>query len=500
VLWLRLTVFPVEAGSSIFRRIIMLLKYFYDKSLAHASYLVGCQRSGEAIVIDPGRSIDQYLEAAAAEGLRIVGSAETHIHADFVSGSRELADRVGAKLYLSDLGPADWKYGFAGQYDSQLLKARDSFHVGQVKFEVLHTPGHTPESVSFVLTDEGGGANAPMGIFTGDFVFVGSIGRPDLLETAAGVVGSAEVGARQLYHSMRRFRELPDHLQIWPAHGAGSACGKGLGAIPSSTVGYEKLFNPALQFQEEQKFVDYILADQPETPFYFAVMKRVNKVGPELIRNLPAVAAIVPTELVSTANRWLVIDTSPAGEYAKRHVPGTINVPSPALVQWGGFFVDYDQPVYLVTDPKQLADNLRGLRSIGIDNIGGYFDANLVRDAGLRTESYSSAPPQQLRSRIESGEVKLLDVRAATEFHEGHIPGAEHRFLGTLVRDLKNIDRSKPVVVHCLGGGRSAIATSILKRAGFDVTNMQGGYRAWVESRLPVKTGCSDAICDAKRN
>ena len=185
---------------------------------------------------------------------------------------------------------SDWKYEFADRYDSALLKDGDEFYVGNVKFEVLHTPGHTPESISFVLTDVGGGANVPMGIFTGDFVFVGSIGRPDLLETAAGVVGSAEVGARQLYHSTRRFRELPDHLQVWPAHGAGSACGKGLGAIPSSTVGYEKLFNPALQFDDEQEFVDYILTDQPETPFYFAVMKRVNKVGPELTKDLPPVA------------------------------------------------------------------------------------------------------------------------------------------------------------------------------------------------------------------
>ena len=465
----------------------MLLKYFYDTALAHASYLIGCQRSGEAIVIDPSRSVDQYLEAAAAEGLRITGSAETHIHADFVSGSRELADRVGAKLYLSDEGPADWKYQFADQQASRLLKDGDAFHVGKVKLEVLHTPGHTPESISFVLTDEGGGANVPMGIFTGDFVFVGSIGRPDLLETAAGVVGSAEIGARQLYHSMLRFRDLPDHLQVWPAHGAGSACGKGLGAIPSSTVGYEKLFNPALQFHDEQQFVDYILADQPETPFYFAVMKRVNKVGPELIRNLSRVETIAPHELARVAGQHLVIDTTPAAEFSKAHVPGTINVPSATLVQWAGFFVGDAQPVYLLSDPKLLTDDLRGLRSIGIDNVGGHFDATAVREAGLSIASYRSATPQQLRPRIEGGEVKLLDVRAFTEFHEGHLPGAEHRFLGKLLRDINGLDKSKPMVAQCLGGGRSAIATSILQRAGFDVTNMQGGLQAWVKSGLPVE-------------
>jgi hydroxyacylglutathione hydrolase len=463
----------------------MYLKYFYDKSLAHASYMIGCQRSGEAIVIDPGRSIDQYVEAAQAEKLRIVGAAETHIHADFVSGSRELAGRVGARLYLSDEGPADWKYQFASQHDSQLVKNGDIIRVGKVKLEVLHTPGLTPEHISFLLTDEGGGANLPMGIFTGDFVFVGSIGRPDLLETAAGVIGSAEAGARQLYHSMRKFRELPDHLQVWPAHGAGSACGKGLGAIPSSTVGYEKLFNPALQFDDEQKFVDYILADQPETPFYFAVMKRVNKIGPELVRNLPMVKSPAPDLLPKIARQGLTIDVTPASEFEAAHVPGTINIPRNMLVQWAGFFVDYEKPLHLIAEPDALPEILQRLRSIGIDKVCGSFSAEAVKAEGLRTESYHSRPPQQLRERIASGAVKLLDVRSATEFHEGHIAGAEHRFLGKLQREIQAIDRSQPVVAQCQAGGRSAIATSILQRAGFDVINMSGGYQAWLAAGLP---------------
>lgn len=473
----------------------MLLKYFYDKSLAHASYLVGCQKTGEAVVIDPGRDINPYLHAASQEGLKIVGSIETHIHADFVSGSRELADRVGAKLYLSDEGPADWKYQFADQYDSRLLKHGDLISVGKLKLEVVHTPGHTPEHLAFLLTDEGGGATGPMGIFTGDFVFVGSIGRPDLLESAAGVVGSAEVGARQLYHSMKKFRQLPDYLQVWPAHGAGSACGKGLGAIPSTTVGYEKRFNPALQFTDEQQFVDYILTDQPETPFYFAVMKRVNKLGPELIRNLPAVKAIVPGELTRIAKQRLVIDLGPSSEFAKGHVPSTINVPLATLVQWAGFFVDDKQPISLLTDPALLPEALRSLRSIGIDNVVGYFDATAVTAAGLRTETYLSSTPEKLQSKIESGEVNLIDVRARTEFREGHIPQARHQFLGKLLRELEQIDKRRPIVVQCLGGTRSAIAISLLQRAGYDAINMLGGYQAWKGAGLPTQAENCDFIC-----
>ena len=285
----------------------MLLKYFYDEALAHASYLVGCQRSGEALVIDPGRDVEPYLSFAKSNGLTIVGAAETHIHADFVSGARELAERCGATLYLSDEGPTEWKYQYLDQVDAKLLKNGAKFTVGNLRLDTLHTPGHTPESLSFLLTDVGGGAHEPMGIFTGDFVFVGSIGRPDLLETAAGVAGSAEVGARELYHSMRRFRELPDYLQVWPAHGAGSACGKGLGAIPSSTVGYETRFNPALQFDDEQAFVHYILADQPETPFYFGVMKRVNKAGPALVDSLPEVPRLTPSQLAPLATSARVL-------------------------------------------------------------------------------------------------------------------------------------------------------------------------------------------------
>ncbi len=474
----------------------MLLKYFYDEALAHASYLVGCQRANQAIVVDPGRDIEQYIAAAAAKGLRLVGVAETHIHADYVSGARELAERIGAKLHLSDEGPAEWKYQFASDYDSQLLKDGDSFHVGNVRFDVMHTPGHTPESISFVLTDEGGGADRPMGIFTGDFVFVGSIGRPDLLEEAAGLKGTAEAGAHDLYRSVRKFLQLPDYLQVWPAHGAGSACGKGLGAVPSSTVGYEKMFNPALQIEDEQKFVDYILTDQPEAPKYFAVMKRVNKEGPRVLGEVGLPESLPIDQLAESLAAGTVIDLSPPAEFAAGHVPGTLNIPAPMLAGWAGWLVDYSRPIWLIARPDQLPEATRVLHKIGIDDLRGCFEAASVRGAGLATESYVFAEPAEFAALVDSGTATLIDVRSDAEWKAGHIAGAVHHFLGRLPDTMPQIPKDRPVAVYCKAGGRAGIACSLLQAAGYQVTNLAGGFGAWQKNGMPVGAATAGAGCE----
>jgi len=272
----------------------MLLRYFYDDRLAQASYMVGCARSGEALIVDPMRHIQPYLAAAQKEGLRITHIVETHIHADFVSGARELAAATDARIYLSDMGPSEWKYAYADDPRVVLVRDGDHFMVGNIRIDVLHTPGHTPEHISFMVTDTAG-ADKPMGVFTGDFIFVGDVGRPDLLEEAAGQAGTKVPGAKQQFASVQRFKALPDYLQIWPGHGAGSACGKALGAIPSTTLGYEKLFNPAFQFTDEAAFVDWLLSGQPEAPRYFAQMKRVNKLGPALLCDLSLIHISEPT-------------------------------------------------------------------------------------------------------------------------------------------------------------------------------------------------------------
>ncbi|MEJ8545017.1 MBL fold metallo-hydrolase [Brevibacillus borstelensis] len=466
----------------------MLLRYFYDDKLAHASYLVGCQKTGEAIVIDPSRHLEPYVQAAKAEGVTIVAATETHIHADFVSGVRELGVAHKAKLYLSDEGGADWKYQYADSLNHQFLRDGDRFTVGNLLFEVMHTPGHTPESISFLLTDRGGNADRPIGIFTGDFVFAGDIGRPDLLEKAAGVKGASDSGARAMFKSLSKFKQLPDYLQVWPAHGAGSACGKALGAVPSSTVGYEKLFNWAMSYTDEEEFVQALLDGQPEPPKYFAVMKRVNKEGPALLEDLFSVTEIASLEEIKKLlGAEQIVDTRNAQEFAQGHVEGTLNIPwNKSFANWAGWIIDYDRPLYLLTSPDQLDQILRALRSVGIDNVAGYIEFGKVLSSGAFShESYAEVTPLEIAKDVESGNVHVIDVRSLSEWKEGHIPNAQHIMLGTLPRRLDEIPKDKPILMQCRSGARSAIAASILQANGFkQVLNLGGGFLQWQRDGL----------------
>ncbi len=473
----------------------MLLKYFYNPKLAIASYMVGCQATGEAIVIDPERDVEKYIDAAEAEGMRIVAATETHIHADFLSGARELAERVGAHLYLSDEGDENWKYTYAPQYAHTLLKDGDTFSVGNITFEVMHTPGHTPEHISFILTDTAA-ADQPMGIFTGDFVFVGAVGRPDLLEKAAGIGGTAEAGARQMFRSLQRFKQLPDYLQVWPAHGAGSACGKGLGAIPSSTVGYEKLFNPGLRFDDEEAFVRWLLTDQPEPPRYFAMMKKLNKEARPVLHTLPQPEHLPFDRLEAIlASGAPVVDTRPAVAYASAHIPGTINIPyDNSFTTWAGWFLPYDQDFYLIADEAIVEAIVRDLIVIGLDRVGGFFSPKVVEQwlsLGQSLQKYDVALPNEVADAILNGDVFLLDVRGEAELHEdGRIPGAQHIMLGYLPQHVNALPREKPIVVQCRSGNRSAIAASILQAHGIErVTNLLGGINEWKRLGLPVENG-----------
>jgi hydroxyacylglutathione hydrolase len=312
----------------------MLLRQIFDPYLAQYAYLIGCQRTGEALIIDPERDIDRYEKLAAENGLRITAVAETHIHADFVSGGREFAQNPTVHLYLSAEGGPDWQYGWPGtRANTHFLKDGDVFNVGNIRVEAVHTPGHTPEHMSYLITDIGGGANEPIALATGDFLFVGDVGRPDLLESAAGVAGVMEPSAIKLRESLsERLTKLPDFLQILPAHGAGSACGKALGAVPTTTLGYERRFNGALKLaiSDADAFVKDILSGQPDPPLYFATMKRVNRDGVVVTGGVPAAPHLGVEAFASlAANKSIrILDArSERSEFDRAHVERAIHAP-----------------------------------------------------------------------------------------------------------------------------------------------------------------------------
>ena len=454
----------------------MIVKRFFEPLIAQNSYLIGCATAGQAIIIDANRDVRQYIQAALALNLLITDVTETHIHADFLSGSRELAHRTGARLCLSDEGDADWKYQF--DHDRRLQHG-DRMTIGNVAIDVLHTPGHTPEHLTFLVTDAAV-ADRPIAAITGDFVFVGDVGRPDLLEKAAKIAGTMESGARTLWRSLQQFQQYPDWLQIWPGHGAGSACGKGISAVPHSTLGYERRFNWAFTAKTEADFVTNVLSGQPDPPPYFAVMKRINKEGPPPVSDRP-VPRIADDKLAQTVSNALVIDTRPAEEFAKGHVAGTLNIPlGGSFITWAGWLIPSDQDIYVVTD--RIDDVRRALGLIGLDRIAGVFPPA----AAAGNEQVPQVFADELKTRLPSNDLVVVDVRNDNEWQEGHIAEAIHIPLGQLAQRVNELAASDNIVVHCQGGSRSAIAASLLQKLGRkNVANLTGGYRRWLEVQSP---------------
>jgi hydroxyacylglutathione hydrolase len=476
----------------------VFLKRFYNETLAQASYLIGCAASGEALVIDPTRDIAPYVNRARAEGVRITQVAETHIHADFISGSSELAACTGARLLLSDEGGPEWRYAFAAERNAVLLHDGDSFMVGAVRVEVLHTPGHTPEHLSFLVTDTAT-ANQPMGMVTGDFVFVGDVGRPDLLERAAGQAGSADVAARQLYHSVQRLKRYPDYLQLWPGHGAGSACGKALGAVPQTTLGYERLFNWAFAPMDERAFTSAVLAGQPDPPRYFAEMKRRNRSGPRVLGGLPRPSRLRSERVVPLVDaNTIALDVRGAADYAAGHIPGTVNIPfGHSFITWAGWLVPYERDLLLITGDAShgVADDAaRDLALIGLDTVVGYAVAGDAlaawSRAGRTVETVPRMSAAELAPRLRTGELLVIDVRGHDEWETGHLPGVANIPLGRLDERVAELPEDRPIVVQCQGGTRSAIAASVLQSRGVaNVIDLSGGFAAWQAAGLPVERG-----------
>ena len=470
----------------------MLLERYYDESLAQASYLIGCEATGEAIVIDPNRDTERYTRAAAAHRMRIRYVTETHIHADFLSGSRDLARTAHATLLLSDHGGESWSYRFAAAEDARLVRDGETIQVGTVKLGVLHTPGHTPEHIAFLVTDAAAG-DQPMGMISGDFLFVGDVGRPDLLEKAAKAAGTMESSARQLFASLRRLKSLPDYLQVWPGHGSGSACGKALGSVPQTTLGYERLFNPALQHKTESDFVRWVLADQPEPPPYFAVMKRLNRDGapPRARRDdIPQLDARAVEKALERGD-W-VVDIRSSGDFAASHIAGAVNIPaSKSLPTYAGTVLTYDRPIHVIAKSHDQARHaMQQLALIGLDDIAGWAALDVLqqwKSEGRPVATTMMMDGPTLMGKLERGGPRVIDVRGTGYWKGGHGAAADHVYLGDLPERAAALRKDEPIVVHCQGGTRSSIAASLLEREGFsNVATLKGGVDAWRKAGLPL--------------
>ena len=470
----------------------MILERFYDDNLAQAAYLIGCEKGRGAMVVDPTIDIGIYINAAARRKLRITHVLETHVHADFLSGGASLAKETGAELCLSGEGDAKWGYDFTSVKSARKLRDGDEISLGSVTARAIHTPGHTPEHLTFLVRDSSRG-DAPVGACTGDFIFVGDVGRPDLLEKAAGAEGTMRQAAALLHSSLRKFAAAqPDHLQIWPGHGAGSACGKALGAMPSSTLGYEKLFNWAFAMSSEDAFIAEVLKDQPPPPRYFAKMKKRNRLAePVAIGTTPAK---LPHDSIGAAlgGGTAVVDTRSADEFGAGHIPGTINIPwNKSFVNWAGSLIEDGRRLVLIAEDESVAEQIaRDLSKIGLSDISGWVDAGAIgswRAAGRKLETISKIGVTEAHQKSGNG-TTIVDVRAPYEWSEGHIAGAVLIPLAQLPEKAAELAAAgAPVAVHCQGGSRSAIAASILRARGVaSVSNMSEGFAGWAASGLPV--------------
>lgn len=469
----------------------MFFRQLYDSKLAQYSYLIGCQATGEALVVDPLRDIGSYIQLAQDAGLRITHVTETHIHADFLSGARALAEAVGARLLLSDAGDDNWQYTFPHEG----LQEGKVFMVGNIRIETLHMPGHTPEHLSFLVTDTPAGADPGM-ILTGDFVFVGDVGRPDLLDLVSPEPGGSEDMARRMFASLRKFRALPDHLLVWPGHGAGSACGRSLGASPASTVGYEKITNWALRENDEEAFVLRLLTEQPLPPRYFRNMKLWNRSGekPGGSVRMPRRLSIQQLETLRGQSVTLV-DARDKLAFAEGHIPGSINIPDGELfTTWAGWILDADESFVLLAPVPRVADLTTALYRIGLDGVAGYFsDIHYWVQMGHELAQLPQMDARELADALAAKRAVAVDVREPYELHSGFIPGAIAAPAGLLVQGSRQPDTHRRMVFYCGQGDRSVILASYLRSRGFDnVTSLREGLSGWLAAGLALETPETD--------
>jgi len=465
----------------------MILKQFYLNCLAHASYLIGDEQTRTAAVVDPQRDIDAYLAFAAEHGLRIRHVFLTHFHADFLAGHLELRDRVGATIYLGAAAKAEYAF--------QPLGDGDAVQFGQVRLEALETPGHTPESISILVYDLAESATTPRAVLTGDTLFVGDVGRPDL--RAALGWSAADLGSL-LYSSLRdKLLKLPDSSLVYPAHGAGSLCGKAISQETVSTIGEQRRSNYALQPMSKDAFVELVTADQPDAPPYFTYDAVLNsRERPTLEQALAReLRPLTIEELLAAQHDGVqLLDTRDPAEFAAAHLEGSINI---GLIgqyaTWAGTVLSRDRPIAIVADPGAETESALRLGRIGFDHVIGYLNGGLrSADAtAARIVSTERLGADVAAARLATPRPPLVvDVRAAPERAQKRIDGSVHIPLNHLVERMSEIPADRPVLVHCAGGYRSSIAASLLQRSGrADVSELAGGITAWETAGLPVRSG-----------
>jgi hydroxyacylglutathione hydrolase len=465
----------------------MYFEQFYLGCLAHASYMLASQ--GDAVVVDPQRDVEMYLKAAQEHGVKIRHIFETHLHADFVSGHKELADRTGAKIYIGSRAGAKFTH----------IDLQDGFEltVGKAILKVLETPGHTPESICLLITDNEKSPK-PWAVLTGDTLFLGDVGRPDLSKAH-----TPNELAGMLFDSLhRKLLVLPDEVLVYPAHGAGSLCGRNMRAERSSTIGTERLTNYALQIENREEFIRQLTTNLPTRPEYFRQDAEINREGASALSDLHELRSVSARELKSMLHEGVVaLDVRPADEFARRHVPSSINIAlSGQFASWAGTVLGLSaRPVLIADAPEQLSEARLRLARVGIEDARGYLNSGVGgwTQAGFELAELPQIDAQTLHDRLQADATQVLDVRRESEWQAGHVEGAAWWPLDNFKVSPPEIDRNRPIAVHCKSGYRSMIACSLLQRAGFrNITNVIGGFDAWQQAKFPVQ---SETAVEAQR-
>jgi hydroxyacylglutathione hydrolase len=461
----------------------LYFKQFYLACLAHASYLIGSE--GEAAVIDPQRDVDQYVQEAEANGLQIKYVIETHLHADFVSGHRELAQRTGAEIVFGERAAATFPH--------RAVKDGDEISIGKVNLCVLETPGHTPESICLLLVDSEV-SDQPQKVLTGDTLFIGDVGRPDL---AGGKGFTAQTMAGMMYDSLhQKLLKLDDSVEVYPAHGAGSMCGRNMSQETSSTIGAQRKFNYALKPMSKDEFVSMMTTDLPEAPSYFPRDAEINRTGAAPLDALARPTAFSAAEVkILAAAGTLILDIRSASEFGAGHVPGSLNIGlGGQFAIWTGSLISPTAQIVIVAESEEQVDeSVMRLARVGIENVQGYLNGGILAwsQAGFDLDAVPQISVNELHDLIQNNEqLQIIDVRRPPEYLSGHVPGAITAPLVNLreTAALANLNRSRMTAVICAGGYRSSAATSLLQQMGFsELLNVTGGTNAWIGAGLPVE-------------